>query len=88
MVQSFISNLDIMSYDHDYPGTQCVYDDGDGDGAWRGAGDAADIPSMAISAVAVAFAAVKDTATPSDDVEGPASMDASAPYPDPIISTD
>ena len=51
-----------------------------------GAGYAADNPSTAISAVAVSYAAVKDTATPSDGVEGTASMDASAAFPYPIIS--
>ena len=30
--QTFISNLDIMSYEHDYPDKQCAYDNGDGDG--------------------------------------------------------
>ena len=65
-----------------------VCDVGDGDGASGGAGNAADNPSTAISAVAVALAAVIDTATPSDGVEGVASMDASAAYPDPIISID
>ena len=34
--------------------------------------------------MAVAFVAVIDTAYPSDGVDGTASMDASAAYPDPI----
>ena len=71
-----------MSYEHDYPGTRCAYDVGDGEGGPGGAGNAADAPSIAISAVAVAFAAVIGTAYPSNGVEGIASMDASAAYPD------
>ena len=70
-----------MSYDHDYPGTQCVFDVGDGVGGSGGAANAADSPSTAIPAVAVVFAAVIGTATPSDGVEGEAPMDASAAYP-------
>ena len=88
MIQSFFSKLDIMSHDHEYPGTQCGYDDGDGAGGSGGAGNAADAPSTAISAGTVALAAVIDTATPSDGVEGAASMDASAAFPDLIIRID
>ena len=77
-----------MSYGHDSPGTQCVYDVGDGDGAADGAGNAADVPLTAISAVAVACAAVIDIANPSDGVEGLASMNASAAFPDLIIIID
>ena len=63
-------------------------DVGDGERGSGGAGNAADAPSTAISAVAVAFAAVIGTATPSDGVEGAAQMDASAAFPDIIIIID
>ena len=58
------------------------------EGGCGGAGNAADTPSTTISGVAVAFAAVIGTATPADDVEGAASMDASAAFPDIIIIID
>ena len=86
MVQSIISKPDIMSYEYDYPGKQCVYDDGDGAGQEDGAGNAADVPSTVISAVAAAVVAVIVTAAPLDGVERAASMDASAAYPNLIIS--
>ena len=60
----------------------------DGDGGFGVVGNAADTPSTVISAVAVAYAAVIDTAAPSDGVEEVAAMDASAAFPDLIISID
>ena len=56
------------SYDC-HPGTQCVYDDGDGYGGSGGAGVAADTLSTAISAEAVASFAIIDIAAPADSVD-------------------
>ena len=52
-----------------HPGTQCVYDDGDGYGGSGGAGVAADTLSTAISAEAVASFAIIDIAALADAVD-------------------